>query len=364
MSDIPEALGTMSKDSIYARTVEPAAGEGAALRGDGHTHEGACLNCGTELAGTYCHACGQRGHVHRTISAFFHDLLHGVLHFEGKIWRTLPMLVWHPGRLTREYVEGRRARYVSPIALFLFTVFLTFALFSLLGGGVNVDAPSITPATREQMTENIKEIDRQMIEVARLRDNAAAINQPTEGFDRDLVDLQASRSLIETLQKTEAVATGEVDVHSNVLEDGSALLKSIEHAISKAKSNPKLMIYKLQTNSYKLSWLLIPLSLPFMWMMFPFSRRFRMYDHTVFVTYSITFMTMLIAVASTLAYAGWGVISAPLTIVAPLHIYRQLREAYAISRMGALLRTFSLLICAGMVLMLFIAIMAGMVLSS
>ena len=65
------------------------AGEGD----DGHTHETKCLNCGAELTGEFCHACGQHAHVHRTLTAFFHDFLHGVLHFEGKIWRTLPLLM-------------------------------------------------------------------------------------------------------------------------------------------------------------------------------------------------------------------------------------------------------------------------------
>ena len=57
--------------------------------------------------------------------------LHGVLHFEGKIWRTLPLLAWRPGELTRRYIDGERARFVSPIALFLFSVFLMFAVFEL-----------------------------------------------------------------------------------------------------------------------------------------------------------------------------------------------------------------------------------------
>ncbi len=67
----------------------------------------------------------------------------------------------------------------------------------------------------------------------------------------------------------------------------------LKGVFEKAKANPGLLLYKLQTNAYKLSWLLIPLSLPFMWLLFPFSRRFKMYDHTVVVTYSIAFMTML-----------------------------------------------------------------------
>ena len=78
------------------------------------------------------------------LRAFFHDLLHGVLHFEGKIWRTLPMLAWRPGELTRRYIDGERASFVSPIALFLFSVFLMFAVGSLSGGL----SPRIDPAAQ------------------------------------------------------------------------------------------------------------------------------------------------------------------------------------------------------------------------
>ena len=88
-----EALGDAVTGGIVGRAVEPKAGETS----DGHTPEANCLNCGTPLAGEFCHACGQHAHVHKTLTAFFHDFLHGVLHFEGKIWRTLPLLAWRPG---------------------------------------------------------------------------------------------------------------------------------------------------------------------------------------------------------------------------------------------------------------------------
>jgi len=73
---------------MWARVAEPEAGEAHA---EGH---GKCLNCGTLLAGPHCHQCGQAAHVHRSISAFWHDILHGVLHFDGKFWNTLPLLAW------------------------------------------------------------------------------------------------------------------------------------------------------------------------------------------------------------------------------------------------------------------------------
>ncbi len=129
----PEGIGEAVSGAALARAVEPKAGE---IGADGHTHETACLNCGSDLAGNYCHRCGQRAHVHRTLSAFWHDLAHGVLHLDGKIWTTLPLLAWRPGELTRRYVDGERAKFISPMALFLFSVFLMFAILSVLGGGI------------------------------------------------------------------------------------------------------------------------------------------------------------------------------------------------------------------------------------
>ncbi len=129
MSDIFEGLGTATEGGLFARALEPDSG----ARNPHPDQPEKCLNCGTALTGAYCHACGQQGHIHRTIGAFMHDLLHGALHFEGKLWRTLPMLAFRPGALTRRYIEGERARFVSPMALFLFGVFLMFAVFQMLG---------------------------------------------------------------------------------------------------------------------------------------------------------------------------------------------------------------------------------------
>ena len=97
MNGAVEAVGDAVTGTAVARSVEPVTGEDAPCS-DGLTHENACLNCRTPLSGPYCHACGQHAHVHRTLGALGHDLLHGVLHFEGKVWRTLPLLAWNRAR--------------------------------------------------------------------------------------------------------------------------------------------------------------------------------------------------------------------------------------------------------------------------
>src|SRR5687768_2621002 len=143
-----EGVGEAVTGGMIARAVEPQAGEGKGQA------EGRCLNCATELVGPHCHACGQKGQVHRTITAWWHDFLHGVLHLDGKLWDTLPLLAWRPGELTRRYVDGERARFVSPLALFLFSVFLMFAVFSTIGGPVlNSDQRSAVEAARDVEAE-------------------------------------------------------------------------------------------------------------------------------------------------------------------------------------------------------------------
>src|SRR3954467_12200190 len=125
-----DAVGDAVTGGLLARAVEPTAGESGA---DGHTHEKNCLNCGTRLAGPFCSACGQRAHVHRSVRGFMQDFLQGMLNFEGKFWHTLPMLAWRPGEMTRRYIAGERARFISPIALYLFTVFALFAVLNFTG---------------------------------------------------------------------------------------------------------------------------------------------------------------------------------------------------------------------------------------
>ncbi|MEO7655175.1 MAG: DUF3667 domain-containing protein [Sphingomicrobium sp.] len=338
-----DAAGDLVLGATLAKAAEPAGGK---LPGDGHTHEAACLNCSTPLAGDYCHACGQRGHVHRTIRAFFHDLVHGVLHFESKVWRTLPMLVWRPGELTRNYIEGQRARYVSPIALFLFSVFLMFAALSTFGELT----PTINNQSRQDLASAEDRATRDLQALTRSRAEQAAARQPTDLLDAQIRERRQAIEVIQTLRGkglTEGILTKETMTFQSSVP-------WIQQAYLKARQNPQLLIYKLKTNSYKWSWALIPLSVPFLWLMFPFSRRFRLYDHVVFVTYSLCFISLLIVLGSALDFAGAGAVAAAFLLIPPLHIFRQLSGAYSLRWWGALWRTIALLLAAIMVLGLFV----------
>ena len=338
MPDI-EGIGDAVTGGLVARAVEPGAGEA-----DGHTHEKTCLNCGSALAGPYCHACGQKAHVHRTLSAFWHDLLHSVFHFEGKIWRTLPMLAWHPGTLTRRYIEGERANFVSPIALFLFSAFLMFAVAGMTGALDGSGNPQRTTA------EEIARAAARIEELEGSRKEAVADKESTARIDERLAEKRAELAI---LKKINVGTAPKVQVSGN---DAPAFLKGW---IDKAARNPDLLLYKLKTNAYKFSWALIPLSVPFVWLLFPRNRRFTLYDHTVFVTYSLCFMMLLLIVGTTLGLL-LPVVAAFAWFLPPFHMYRHLKETYGLSRRGALWRTAALTIFAFMAIGLFMMVITGL----
>ena len=342
MSDVTEGLGSAVEGGLLARAVEPQTGAAQARDSAG------CLNCGTQLQGAFCHACGQKAHIHRTISGIMHDLVHGVLHLDGKLWNTLPLLVFKPGRLTREYIEGKRARHVSPMAMFLFSVFLMFAVFQALGittpGEVD---PQITDATASEARSAL-EVEREQLQrkLATLPES-----DPARAAAKDeLADIETMLKGVDL--GTALKSGGPLEIDATITG-----IKAIDDGIlAKWRKNPSLMLYKLQSNSYKFSWLLIPLSIPFVWLLFLWRRQYKAYDHAVFVTYSLAFMSLLFIVLSIIGTSGtigfWAF--AALVMVPPIHLYKQLRGAYGLSRFSAFWRLMALSLFIWVVLILFL----------
>jgi hypothetical protein len=418
MADEIAGMADIVTGAAIARAVEPETSE---TRGfdSGNGLSGNCLNCGGQLVGAHCHSCGQKGNVHRTLSAFGHDFMHSVLHFDGKIWRTLPMLMWRPGELTRRYVHGERAKFVSPLALFLFTVFLTFATFNYLvpsdlSANSVIDSNSAEKeyiADRKEILQDIAEIEdekRQAVSegqsglewmddaIARHRQSLKSLDEG-RGKDIRLTEMASRKMAIEKAKLDTEIARQERElaVAQQAGEPTNAIAEQLEsnkltvrmmdkaanafgkgenpkrnwtftnssffgakrlnEAAKNAAENPQLLLYKIQSNTYKYSWALIPISVPFVWLLFFWRRRFKMFDHAVFVTYSLTFMMLLgIVVAVLFQVPGLQVIGGlALAFLPPIHMYRQLHQAYETTRFGAFWRMCALTVFAIAALTLF-----------
>src|SRR5262249_52967500 len=123
-----EAAGAAVTAGLAATALEG----GVKAKGRGQP-PGPCPNCGQLLTGNYCARCGQPAHIHASLRQMVDDVLRGLFHFDARAWRTLPMLLFRPGTLTRQYVKGHRAKFVSPLTMFLLAVFAMFFTFSALG---------------------------------------------------------------------------------------------------------------------------------------------------------------------------------------------------------------------------------------
>lgn len=391
MTEGADTIGEMATAALLAREVERARlGEPAV----GHDVHEPCANCGTVRQGPYCHVCGQTGHVHRNLMALVHDLAHGVFHFEGKIWNTLPMLALRPGELTKRYIAGERAKFVSPIALFLFSVFLMFAVVSNLGGHgakakaeatkqgvaseivktrVKLDkarrslAEETDPDDRARLTEKITDLTAevaalQAIEThglagvgkAAVEAGRAAANPQTAGKVAEVTAKAADTTPVES-KEVESKAVDGMAEHASAAPSAVTQIPYVGGLLAHAADNPELVVYKMKNYAYKYSWALIPISVPFIWLLFCFRRDVGLYDHAIFAIYSLSFMSLAVVVLAVLGRIGLSGAIIPLIaiIVPPIHIYRQLKGAYDLSRYSALWRTAAMLVMATITLSLF-----------
>ena len=344
MNGIGEGVGAVIEGGLIARAVEPSRGEARE-----HAHAPTeCLNCGAMVTGHYCGQCGQKAHLHRSLAAIGHDIMHGVLHLDGKLWETLPLLALRPGDLTRRFIAGERAKFVSPMAMFLFTVFAMFAVFQMVGIGAPADFGKgfVDGAAADTFKSNI---EQQITTLERERSSLAKGDPRRETIDEELKILERIAA--------NASANKQGDVPSINIVGGDHWID--KHVLAKWKKNPSLMLYKLQANGYKFSWLLIPLSIPFVWLLFAWRRQFKAYDHAVFVTYSLSFMSLLFITMSIISTFPGGSDWAALLfmIAAPLHLYKQLRHAYGLTRFSAFWRFCILLLAMQVVLLAFLLIL-------
>ena len=258
-----------------------------------------CANCGTHLQGPYCHACGQKAHLHSRLRHLLHELVEGIAHFDGRFWRTLPLLAFRPGKLSRSWIEGKRARYVSPLHIFLFSIFLLFIIPTFTG--------------------------RHLLTLPKEDEKPAAAAGSTAGGGVTIT--------------RQAPGAGPVDMQIEGAPGAdSAFVRGLGKAWKKAKEDPEYYGYKIESLAYKLSFIVVPISMVILALLLVFKRGYSLYDHGVVSLYGVGFFALMLAVLTMLP-AGWGAaVGEPLVFVGLAHAILHLRGAYRLSWFGAVLR--------------------------
>jgi hypothetical protein len=153
-----------------------------------HAHPSDCLNCGTAVQANFCSHCGQDTAAHMpSAGEFLHEFVGHYVALEGKLLKTLTLLLFKPGRLTRDYLEGKRARYVLPLRLYLTLSVIFFAMVKWQAHHFEgqLATPSVTVQGRQATPQ---ELDQVKADLAQARKEAGVAGGAAVAAGEKVVD--------------------------------------------------------------------------------------------------------------------------------------------------------------------------------
>lgn len=344
------------------------------------TPAGVCSNCSTELSGPVCHSCGQTADTyHRPIWELLTDILDGLFGLEGRLWRTLPPLMFSPGKITQNYLSGVRARYVMPFRLYLTASVLFFLLvfaFDGIGGGDDTPA-TVDPEEVAGIEADLSNLDAQLAEAGISPEQRESIAQMTEAgiaqaqippdlppevralqeqANRDEVKLAFRRALLpedfsaetagEDAGEDGTVAVGEgVTVDTNGLDELPLPVRRdlVDRADRIIDSGGATLAAEMQRWAPTMMFCLLPLYALMLAAMHFYKKGYFFYDHLVVSLHFHAFMFFLITGLSLAAHVIPGWIAVMIGLVwSNWYLYRLHRTVYSHGRFSSILRLIAL----------------------
>ena len=273
-----------------------------------------CSNCGARLHGTYCHRCGQEARERiAPIRTMAKDLLEELFNLDTRLFRTLRRLLFQPGRLTVEYIAGRRAGYVPPLRLFVFSSFTLFLLLGIL----STQAVSIEGSASGAL-DSLVTAERQQA-------------PPIPESDTDAtVDVISNDPIQMSDQVVQSIET-KVDSLRNVTTLRGQLHYALLRGLLRADRSPQLFLQQLIGRLSGLTFLLVPVFALLLKGMHLRSRRLYI-EHLIFAlhTHAVFFLALIVIVLIALlgASTSLGYVQGALFWGTGLHLLLALRRTY------------------------------------
>jgi hypothetical protein len=341
----------------------------------GSGSDGTCINCGTALKGRICHSCGQDSDTfHRPVWSLLWEVLDGLIGLDGRLWRTLPALMFRPGYLTRKYLEGVRARYVQPFRLYLFASVIFFVLFGMgspdWSNAVN-PAAELSDEDRAALAEELNELaaenpaasdeiqraidslardDGEPVDAAEL---AAVTAASSESFRAEMRE-QVRRTLLpeqypgEAAPEDSEVVVGDpgdmqVSIETGGLTDlplpaRQQLARQLERVID----DPSLLFAAMQRWLPRLLFVLLPIYALILAVGQIWRRGFYFYDHLIVSLHLHAFLFVLFILLQPVGWLDSAVAFMIFLVWSNYYVYRIHRVVYEHGRFMSVLRTITL----------------------
>lgn len=245
----------------------------------GHDHlrnDNECQNCGFRVEVEYCSKCGQKNT--ETRQSFTHLVGHfaeDLTHYDGAFWKTIKYLLFRPAKLTKEYLEGHRMRYVPPVKLYIFISFVTFLLIGLLSDKEYKKDGEFGLFKIENKTTS-EEKDPKKREL---------IN---ENVGREYTSLKEMDSIEKTLPEA---------LRLNYLSyiTYKTIFKATEIEKEKGKEKEKIFLEAFTHLLPKVLFIYMPIFAFWLWL-FHGKKRWYFFDHGIFTLHYFSFLLLLIAI--------------------------------------------------------------------
>lgn len=307
-----------------------------------------CHNCGTELKGAYCHQCGQPSKsLIRNFPMMLWEWLEAAFDLDSRVFRSLGPLLFQPGRLSMEYIAGRRVRFVQPLRMYLL---LSIAFFLLLGVQTNIadikvttggdmqtarseiqkklEAPGLSEAKKKELKAALQDLDKLPIDSEQ---GKSGLRLGDKG-DIHQWDPESDPITFSGMNKEQAIAFSRA-IHDMGLK--------LEHAIMK---DPKPLIKEFFSVLPQVMFVLLPLVAILLQLLYLFKHRYFI-EHLVFAihNHSFTYVMLMImmglsALRSVLpeagnmaAFADWtlGALFTAIIVWMPIYYFLSLKRFYA-----------------------------------
>lgn len=148
-----------------------------------------CLNCNATLQGKFCHVCGQENLQIK--ESFGHVMNHAIsdyFHFDHQFFNTLKPLLLQPGKLTLEYMAGRRMQYLHPIKMYIFISLIFFLLLFRSHDGPNVTKTTTGNPAKNELIKTSKDLEEAINDPKVPSYTKTIIKQTKKAIQAELID--------------------------------------------------------------------------------------------------------------------------------------------------------------------------------
>lgn len=343
-----DTLGDAADTAIEHVQADALAGLAHDNGGDGS--DKVCRNCATELAGEFCHACGQSSRSLRR--PFWHlvkESIETLFLMDGRLAQTIPALMVYPGRVSRDYLNGQRARFIPPFRLYVFASLVFFVVMPLVMGQGDFSLPGSSGlgAAREQL-ESARE--RGEMSEEEYQEAIGGLDQIEELWSGGVPGLAPTPPARENEGETSGAA-GQQQDWSGFMPDEAveALREAGEQGnadagrLARVLGDPSRIAEETRRWIPRMMFVMLPVYALLLALVYLWRRRFFYFDHLIVSLHFHAALFLAMAVGMLAApLLGWGWVTLGLLIYSNAYLYRINRVVYARGRFSSVLRVLTL----------------------